>query len=89
MIELLYTQDFLDDLEWLRKNNKKLFQKARDLAKEILEHPEIGQGKPERLKYYTSAVWSRRIDRKNRLIYEIVDAEHVKMLRCLGHYNDK
>lgn len=89
MINLLYTQDFLDDLEWLRKNNRKLFQKVRDLAKEIIVHPEGGQGRPERLKYYASVVYSRRIDRKNRLIYEIVDAEHVKMLRCLGHYDDK
>ena len=39
MINLLYTQDFLDDLEWLRKNDRKLFQKVKDFAKEIIEHP--------------------------------------------------
>lgn len=90
MINLLYTQDFWDDLEWLRKNNRRLFLKVRDLAEGIIEHPEKGQDSPECLKYYASVVYSRRIDRKNRLIYEMIDdAEHVKTLRCLWHYNDK
>jgi len=89
MIELLYTPDFLDDIDWLRKNNKKLFQKVRDLAVDVRAHPELGQGRPERLKYYKEKVYSRRIDRKNRLVYEIIDNDHVKMLRCLGHYDDK
>lgn len=89
MIELVYTPDFLDEIDWLRKNNKQLFRKVRELAEDILEHPANGKGKPERLKYYAEVVYSRKIDKKNRLIYEVVDAEHVKLLRCLGHYNDK
>lgn len=89
MTELVYTPDFLDEIDWLRKNNKQLFIKVREFAEDILEHPTIGKGKPERLEYYAEVVYSRKIDKKNRLIYEIVDAEHVKLLRCLGHYNDK
>lgn len=66
MIELLYTPDLLDEIDWLRKNNKQLFRKVRELAEDILEHPTIGNGKPERLKYYAEVVYSRKIDKKNR-----------------------
>lgn len=89
MIELVYTSDFLSEINWLRKNNKRLFQKVRELARDIIEHPTDGKGKPERLKYYTEIVYSRKIDKKNRLTYQIIDNEHVKLLRCLGHYDDK
>ena len=89
MSELVYTPDFLEDIEWLRKNNKKLFEKVKYLALDIIRHPMTGLGKPERLKYYDNTVYSRRIDKKNRLIYEIVNAKCVKMLRCLGHYTSK
>ena len=90
MIELVYTSDFLRDVELLRKHDLRLFKKVRDLSADILEHPETGKGKPERLKYYAElVVFSRRIDKKNRLTYEIVDPEHVRMLACRGHYSDR
>ena len=88
MTELLYTADFLEDVEWLRKHNKRLFEKVKELSADIAAHPTAGKGKPERLKYYAElAVYSRRIDKQNRLVYELVDEVHVKMLRCLGHYD--
>ncbi len=87
MIELFYTQDFLEDLNWLRKSNRKLFEKVRNLSLDIAKHPAVGIGKPERLKYYSNMVYSRRIDKKNRLIYEIVNEKCVKMLRCRKHYS--
>lgn len=34
---------------------------------------ESGVGKPEKLKYELSGLWSRRINHKDRLIYEIRD----------------
>lgn len=89
MIELVYAPDFLEDIDWLRKNNRKLFEKVRDLALDVVQHPTNGLGKPERLRYCDSVVYSRRIDKKNRLVYEIVNTKCVKMLRCLNHYNDR
>ena len=90
MIEFVYTSDFLKDIEWLRKHDRRLFKKVRDLVADVSEHPESGKGKPERLKYYAElVVFSRRVDKKNRLTYEIVDSEHVKMLGCRSHYGDR
>ena len=55
---------------------------------DIQSHPKEGIGNPEELKYELSGLWSREIDKKNRIIYEIQDdAIHVLSLR--GHYFDK
>ncbi|WP_293789964.1 Txe/YoeB family addiction module toxin [uncultured Pedobacter sp.] len=56
---------------------------------ELSEHPEIGIGKPERLKFDLSGFWSRQINRKDRLIYKIEEnIVTVTVISALGHYND-
>lgn len=75
--------------EVARSGNKQMMRKIEKLIKELEEHPTIGTGKPELLKGKTG-IWSRRIDKKNRLIYTIKDAEIVVLiLAAIGHYNDK
>lgn len=46
-----------------------------------------GIGKPEPLKGDLSGVWSRRIDKYNRLIYRI-EGETIEILSCKGHYDE-
>jgi len=51
-------------------------------------HPKIGTGNPEQLKYQLSGFWSRRINKKDRLIYEIIEEPEnlVVIISALGHY---
>ncbi|WP_307533289.1 Txe/YoeB family addiction module toxin [Pedobacter sp. W3I1] len=57
---------------------------------ELSKHPEIGIGKPERLKFDLSGFWSRQINRKDRLIYKIEEnIVTVTIISALGHYGDK
>jgi toxin YoeB len=50
-----------------------------------MEHPFEGTGKPELLKHNLSGCWSRRINQKDRLIYEVMeDSVHIQSAR--GHY---
>ena len=86
MIKLLKTTLFANDLEYLRKNEPKLWGKVQKLCIDIVEHPFEGLGKPEPLKYQFGGVWSRRIDRKNRLLYMLTDNDTIKLLSCRGHY---
>ena len=66
----------------------KLLKKLNTLLNELREHPETGTGKPERLKYIDK--WSRRINDKHRLIYEIFDQiVTVVIVQAYGHYDDK
>jgi len=42
------------------------------------------------LKYENQGKWSRRIDQKHRLIYEVFEEEVlVEVISAFGHYNDK
>ena len=65
-------------------------KKIELLFLELSEEPRKGTGKPERLKNYEGEIWSRRINQKDRLVYEIFEEEIlVNIIRALGHYEDK
>ncbi|MCF8235436.1 MAG: Txe/YoeB family addiction module toxin [Bacteroidales bacterium] len=62
-------------------------KKIQDIFKELRIHPRSGTGKPEQLKYELMGYWSRRIDKKNRLIYRIEDKKTVVVIvSASGHY---
>lgn len=79
------------DIDFFRKSgNKILLEKLFKLLSELQENPYFGTGKPEKLKYKDGNVWSRRIDAKNRLIYEVFeDKIIVEIISVKGHYDDK
>jgi toxin YoeB len=51
-------------------------------------HPETGLGQPEQLKHQYSGLWSRRINKEHRIIYEIAE-NAIYILSMKGHYLDK
>ena len=75
----------------IKSGNKKLATKVVDLLGELIEHPRTGTGKPEQLRGYADReLWSRRIDQKHRLVYEIKEGELIVLaISALGHYDDK
>jgi toxin YoeB len=78
------------DLLRLAKEEPKAFLKAQGLIEELREHPKTGTGHPEPLKGDRAGQWSRRISKKHRLIYEILETEVVVLvLTAYGHYEDK
>ena len=82
--------DAIDDLAKLRRNEPKAYEKALDLIDELSEHPRIGKGKPEPLSGDRSGQWSRRINHRHRMVYEIQDTVvKVFVLSSYGHYDDK
>ena len=64
---------------------KKIVELTKDISKNGLLN---GLGKPERLKYYKKAIYSRRITDEHRLVYDVLD-DTVRVLSCEGHYKDK
>ena len=73
---------------WWAKENMKTFDRINKLITDITRNPFKGLGYPEPLKYGFSGLWSRRIDKENRLIYRIVDKETLLIIQCKGHYKD-
>lgn len=88
---IVYTEDAELDIIKLRKSgDKQAIKKLNVLIDELREHPEVGTGKPERLKYQKGNKWSRRITDRHRLIYEILEQTvAVEIVQAYGHYDDK
>lgn len=91
IFEIDFTPQALEDIEKLKKTgNKAILKKIFSLIQELKQHPETGTGKPEKLKHYQQNIWSRRIDRKHRIVYLIDEKKIiVTILGAYGHYGDK
>lgn len=89
-MQIIFTPKAKKDLDfWVKSGNKNILKKINALIEDIQLHPFDGIGKPEALKYNLTGVWSRRIDREHRLIYEIIDENTIEILNILslkGHY---
>ncbi|GHS95300.1 toxin YoeB [Alphaproteobacteria bacterium] len=74
---------------FLKKNDPKGSERLNNILKSLRDNPRMGIGKPERLKYKEQEMWSRRLDKKNRVIYEIHEIENlIVVVSCMGHYED-
>lgn len=79
------------DLSFLHKSGgKSLLNRIERIFEELGENPYSGIGKPEQLKNNLSGLWSRRIDKKHRLVYQIIEETvTVFVIAAKGHYGDK
>ncbi|GAA5044288.1 Txe/YoeB family addiction module toxin [Marivirga lumbricoides] len=90
-----YTLEFsktaLEDIEKHKKSgDKSTLKKIEKLLNELLEHPTNGTGQPEMLKHDLAGLYSRRINRKHRLVYSIKEEiVTVYVLSAWSHYGDK
>ena len=74
------------DIDFHKKmGNKTVVNKLLVLLTELTEHPFTGTGKPEQLKYNLTGLWSRRINREHRLVYEVA-SDSVLVHSAKGHY---
>jgi len=86
------TEIFSEDMaKHISSGQKKIVERILNLIEEIKQHPTTGTGKVERLKGKEERlVYSRRINDKHRLVYEILEEEkRVIIIQFLGHYQDK
>ncbi len=85
--DLEFTDRASDDIAAHKKvGNKAVLNKLLVLLKELTEHPFAGTGKPEPLKHTLSGMWSRRINKEHRLVYEVEEST-VFILSAKGHYH--
>jgi toxin YoeB len=76
-----------DIFSFKKDGNISSYNKIKQLILELHDHPTTGTGQPEKLKHNLSGYWSRRIDKKNRLIYRIEeDIIVVVVVSASGHY---
>jgi toxin YoeB len=87
-MEIDFTADAKSDVSfWKKSGNKSIQKKINLLLVSIQQTPFSGIGKPEALKHNLSGLWSRRIDKEHRLIYEIDEDLQIIIVHSLrGHY---
>ncbi len=73
------------DLNYWETKDLNMFNKIHQLIEEIKKDPFRGTGRVERLTGDKEGWYSRRINKKDRLVYE-VDGEKVILKSCEGHY---
>ena len=88
MSKITFAEDAWEDYLYWQMQDKKTLKKINKLLKEIQREPFTGEGKPEPLTGNLDGKWSRRINDKDRLVYEVTN-ETVVILQCRGHYDDK
>ena len=73
-----------------RSGNKSVIRKIEQIFLELSNTPYEGTGNPEALKYQLAGYWSRRINKKDRIIYKVYeDKVVVLVVSAIGHYGDK
>ncbi len=87
-MEVAYTLKAQQDVEiWKKENRTKLLLRISKIITSIQENPFKGIGKPEPLKYKYTGLWSRRIDKEHRIIYQYFNT-YIIIYSLRGHYTD-
>ena len=88
--DIIFSDLAKEQISEFKRTNLTSYNKIKKLIMELGELPTTGTGKPEKLKGDYSEYWSRRINKKDRLIYKINNDEvYVFILSVYGHYDDK
>jgi toxin YoeB len=85
-MKITFSKNAWEDYVSWQAEDKKMLKKINELINDIQRTPYEGKGKPEPLKYDLTGLWSRRIDREHRLVYEAKENE-ILIYACRYHYD--
>lgn len=82
-----------DDKAWeeylyWQTQDRKTLKKINSLITDIERNGYESTGKPEPLTGNLSGYWSVRIDKKNHIVFRIID-NNLEIMQCGMHYEDK
>lgn len=83
---LSWTDEAWNDYLTWQSTDEQTLKRINLLIKDVIRSPFDGIGKPEPLKHNLSSLWSRRIDKINRLVYEVLD-QQILIISCCYHYD--
>ena len=83
MYEIEFSKEAVKHVLLMRKSSPQLFKKLEKLLDELREHPYTGTGHPEQLRYL-EGVWSRQLDKKNRIRYMVNETTVIVFIFQLG-----
>ena len=86
-LDVLWDIEAWDDYVYWQTQDKKTLRRINLLIASAARTPTSGPGEPEALKGDLAGWWSRRINEKDRLVYQQKDG-HLRIAQCRGHYGD-
>jgi len=86
-MKYVFVDESWEDYLYWQETDKKMLRRINDLLKDILGSLFRGIGKPEPLKNKYKGFWSRRINDKHRLIYQVKQDE-ILIAKCRFHYDE-
>lgn len=81
----IFHPEFIDDLRYWIKQDRRIALKAFDLIEAVIREPFSGIGKPEPLKHLLAGSWSRRLTQEHRIVY-LVNQNQIHFLQARYHY---
>jgi toxin YoeB len=88
MSELIWSDDAWNDYLYRQSQDKKTLKRINLLVNDISRNgPLSGFGEPEALCGNLCGEYSRRINEKDRLVYDL-KGERIYIASCCGHYSD-
>lgn len=89
MYKIEFSEDATKELLKMMKFDVQSYKKFESIINELKEHPYTGTGHPHLLRH-VNGIWSRKLDKKNRLCYMVDDMTVVVFIvSAMGHYDDK
>lgn len=85
-MRIIFSKNSWQDYTSWQNEDKQILIKINNLIKDIQRTPYEGLGKPEPLKYDLKGLWSRRIDREHRLVYQVAGKD-LLIYSCRFHYD--
>jgi toxin YoeB len=82
---LVFDRDFLADLNWWVKTDRRTALKILELVEAVRRDPHTGLGQPEPTKHLGPGRWSRRITQEHRLVYVVKD-DRICFVQARYHY---
>jgi toxin YoeB len=86
---IIFEGDTWSAYEALRQKDKVMHKSLVKILKQLQrDNPSQGYGHPEMLKHNLSGLWSRKLTKKDRLIYNFTETS-IHIFAIGGHYSDK
>ncbi|MES2418088.1 MAG: Txe/YoeB family addiction module toxin [Bacteroidota bacterium] len=86
-----FTPNSWAGFNYWQETDIEIFNKIKELIKNIQKEPFKGIGKPEPLKFGLKGYWSRRITGEHRLVYRIDGTkgkdQKCMIIQCRYHYD--
>ena len=84
----LWSGDAWEDYLWWQSQDKRTLKRINKLVEDAQSNPYEVLGNPVKLNLSLSVLWSRRINEKDRLIYD-VQGDAIRIYSARSHYSDK